>query len=120
MTDVNLSQSEADALIAMTKYRINEAQWDFPSLGGTASIPLRSEDKKEEFFLDISRGKIDLKWSWSGWTLEDPLTGTPTTPRWPPHICTYIGRDMAINGPHLYPVILSRMLLTGGRFFRIS
>jgi hypothetical protein len=61
MTDVNLSQSEADALIAMEKYRINEAQWDYPSLGGTVSIPLRSEDKKEEFFLDISRGKIDLK-----------------------------------------------------------
>jgi hypothetical protein len=61
MTDVNLSQSEADALIAMEKYRINEDEWDYPSLGGTVSIPLRSEDKREEFFLDISRGKIDLK-----------------------------------------------------------
>ena len=61
MTDVNLTQSEADALIAMKKYRINEAQWDYPSLGGAVSIPLRSEDKREEFFLDISRGKIDLK-----------------------------------------------------------
>jgi hypothetical protein len=61
MTDVNLSQSEADALIAMDKYRINEEQWDYPSLGGSISVPLRSEDKREEFFLDISRGKIDLK-----------------------------------------------------------
>jgi Family of unknown function (DUF6978) len=51
MTDINLTQSEADALIAMKKYRINEAQWDYPSLGGTVSIPLRSEDKREEFFL---------------------------------------------------------------------
>ena len=61
MTDINLSQSEADALIAMEKYRVNEIQWDYPSLGGTVSIPLRSEDKREEFSLDMSRGKIDLK-----------------------------------------------------------
>jgi len=45
----------------MEKYRINENEWDYPSLGGAVSIPLRSEDKREEFFLDISRGKIDLK-----------------------------------------------------------
>lgn len=61
MADVNLSQSEADALIAMRKYRVNEAQWDYPSLGGSVTMPLQSEDKKEQFFLDISRGKIDLK-----------------------------------------------------------
>jgi len=61
MTDVNVSQSEADALIAMKKYRINDVQWDYPSLGGNISVPLRSEDKREEFFLDIGRGRIDLK-----------------------------------------------------------
>jgi hypothetical protein len=61
MTDMNLTQSEADALIAMEKYRINEDQCDYPSLGGSISVPLRSQDKREEFFLDISRGKIDLK-----------------------------------------------------------
>ena len=47
MTDVNLTQSEADALIAMKKYRVNEIQWEYPSLGGTVSIPLRSEDKRD-------------------------------------------------------------------------
>ena len=61
MTEVNLTQSEAERLMAMEKYRINETQWDYPSLGGAVSIPLRSKDKREEFFLDISRGKIDLK-----------------------------------------------------------
>jgi hypothetical protein len=61
MTDINLTQSEADALIAMEKYRINETEWDYPSLGGSISLPLRSLDKREEFFLDISRGKINLK-----------------------------------------------------------
>jgi hypothetical protein len=61
MIDLNLTQSEADALIAMEKYCINEEQWDYPSLGGSISVPLQSQDKREEFFLDISRGKIDLK-----------------------------------------------------------
>lgn len=61
MTELNLTQSEADALMAMEKHRINEDQWDYPSLGGAISIPLRSTDKKEEFLLDIGRGRIDLK-----------------------------------------------------------
>ncbi|MBN1103826.1 MAG: hypothetical protein JXL84_10470 [Deltaproteobacteria bacterium] len=61
MTDINLSQSEADALLEMEKYRISETHWDYPSFGGSVSIPLRSLNKREEFLLDISRGKIDLK-----------------------------------------------------------
>jgi len=60
MTEVHLSQSEADALIAMEKIRVNELNTDYPSLGGRISIPLVSRNKREKFILDISRGKIDL------------------------------------------------------------
>lgn len=60
MTDINLTQAEAEILIAMEKQRIDDNRWDYPSLGGSISIPLVSSDKREDFLLDISRGKIDL------------------------------------------------------------
>lgn len=60
MTDINLTQAEAEALIAVEKIRVNSDIWDYPPLGGTISIPLTSSDKRENFLLDISRGRIDL------------------------------------------------------------
>ncbi len=60
MADINLTQTEADALIAMEKQRIDDARWDYPGLGGSISIPLISQDKRENFLLDVSRGRIDL------------------------------------------------------------
>jgi len=60
MADINLTQPEADALIAMEKHRINEDWHNFPALGGTLVIPLQSCDRREKFLLDISQGKIDL------------------------------------------------------------
>jgi len=60
MADVNLTQDEADLLIAMKKYKVNDDKWDYPGLGGSVTIPLVSEDKRENFLLDIYRGRIDL------------------------------------------------------------
>jgi hypothetical protein len=60
MADVNLTQAEADALIAMEKHRVNEERYDFPMGGGTLVLPLQSPDKREQFLLDIRRGRIDL------------------------------------------------------------
>ncbi len=61
MTDVNLSQTEADHLIAMEKHSKDpNVPWEFPVLGGKVSIPLVSVDNREEFLLDIHRGRIDL------------------------------------------------------------
>lgn len=60
MAEINLTQAEADALIAMDKLRVNDDRWNYPGLGGSISIPLSSIDKRENFILDISRGKIDL------------------------------------------------------------
>ena len=60
MADLYLTQAEADALIAMEKHRVNEDRHDFPMAGDSLTLPLQSSDKREQFSLDISRGRIDL------------------------------------------------------------
>ena len=62
MADIDLSQKEADALIAMEKHRVDERTWNYPAaVGGAISIPLISADRQETFALDVSRGRIDLR-----------------------------------------------------------
>lgn len=60
MTDLSLSQVEADALIASEKRRVDATQWAYPESGGPLSIPLISTDRREQFVLDIRRSRIDL------------------------------------------------------------
>lgn len=60
MSDVDITQAEADALIAAEKHRVDDQTRDFPMLGGCLSIPLVSVDKRETFTLDVRRGRIDL------------------------------------------------------------
>ncbi len=61
MADINLTQSEADALIGMPKQRVDDQEREYPPLGGNISVPLVSIDKREHFMLDVSRGRIDLR-----------------------------------------------------------
>ncbi len=60
MADAELTQAEADALIALEKVRENDDRCRYPGLGGSFCAPLVSVDRKEHFLLDVSRGKIDL------------------------------------------------------------
>lgn len=60
MADINLTQAEANALIAMEKHRASEDRSDFPMGGRSLVLPLQSSDKREQFLLDLSRGRIDL------------------------------------------------------------
>ena len=60
MADANLTQAEADALIAMEKRRSDDTEWSYPDLGGYVTIPLVSIDRRESFLLDLRRGRIDL------------------------------------------------------------
>jgi len=60
MADLEITQSEAEALIAMEKHRASDDRYSFPLGGRSVSIPLQSVDKREQFLLDISRGLIDL------------------------------------------------------------
>jgi hypothetical protein len=60
MTDINLAQADADALIQMEKFRTDNRLWTFPYAGEKLAIPLTSADKRENFVLDITRGRIKL------------------------------------------------------------
>ena len=60
MSDFQLLQAEADALIAMPKIAGDEVGYEYPTPGGSICVPLLSEDRRENFVLDISRGRIDL------------------------------------------------------------
>lgn len=60
MVEINLTQDEADTLIAMPKVRVNDDEEEYPGTGGMVVILLTSQDKRENFLLDIRRGRIDL------------------------------------------------------------
>ena len=60
MAEINLTQAEADALLALAKHRVDTTAWDYPTPGGKVSIPLVSADRRENFLLDLSRGRINL------------------------------------------------------------
>ena len=57
MADVNLTQDEADALIALPKARADEREYAYPYMGGKTIIPLISQDGREQFMLDLYRGR---------------------------------------------------------------
>lgn len=61
MTEVSLTQAEADALFAMEKRRVDATEWDYPQWGGRISTPLVSMDGREQFILDLWRARIDLR-----------------------------------------------------------
>lgn len=61
MTDINLTQNEADSLLRMEKITVDDAEWVFPTMGVRIEVPLTSTDKRERFLLDVGRGVLDLK-----------------------------------------------------------
>jgi hypothetical protein len=56
-----LSQAEADELLGLEKHRASEDEYAFPAPGSSLSVPLVSADHREEFLLDVARGRIDLQ-----------------------------------------------------------
>ena len=57
---INLTQFQADNLLAMEKHRANNETYRFPNLGGRISAPLVAPDGSENFYLDIHRGRVNL------------------------------------------------------------
>lgn len=57
---VDLTQAEAEELIAMPKEPAEGDVMPFPSSGGRLVIPLVSTDRTEDFLLDVTRSRIDL------------------------------------------------------------
>jgi hypothetical protein len=60
MADINLTQDDADKLMAMEKRAADEKKWLFPGPGDSLAIPLTSLDKRETFMLDVTRAQIKL------------------------------------------------------------
>jgi hypothetical protein len=60
MADIDITQAEADALIAMEKQRMDDKEWFFPDPGDRFATPLTSTDKRENFMLDITRAQLKL------------------------------------------------------------
>ncbi|MEX1127696.1 MAG: hypothetical protein WEB50_03915 [Vicinamibacterales bacterium] len=60
MPDINLTQADADALLTMEKHKAEDTTYEYPSLGGAIRIPLQSPDKREVFFLDVTRSQVVL------------------------------------------------------------
>jgi hypothetical protein len=60
MSSAFLSQQEADALLVMSKHRVSDEAYEYPGLSGSIVIPLRSDDRREEFLLDIHRSRVDV------------------------------------------------------------
>ncbi len=54
MADINITQDEADKLIAMEERCADEKDWLFPAPGERVAIPLTSLDKRENFMLDVT------------------------------------------------------------------
>lgn len=61
MTTIDLTQSEADELLALEKHCVDDTQWLFPDVGSLLTMPLTSADEREAFLLDVSRGRISLE-----------------------------------------------------------
>lgn len=57
---LELTQAEADELIAMEKHFIGDEKYNWPSLGTKLAIPLQSVDRREEFVLDIATSALKL------------------------------------------------------------
>lgn len=56
-----LTQADANLLFGMDKHRADDNLYKFPDLGGVLIVPLVSADGRENFILDIHRGRINLR-----------------------------------------------------------
>lgn len=58
----DLPQDEADNLLKMEKHVVGDATHNFPEHnGGRMEVKLENKEHKEDFILDVSRGRIDLR-----------------------------------------------------------
>ncbi|HJD66943.1 MAG TPA: hypothetical protein LFV66_00435 [Rickettsia endosymbiont of Bembidion lapponicum] len=61
MSEYEITEQEAEFFLNMEKIKVNNKEWDLPDLGRKISVPIISLNKKEHFWLDISRKRVNLK-----------------------------------------------------------
>ena len=57
---IEITQPEADALLRLEKHYLDNDRFVFTGLGDALRIPLFSDDRQEEFMLDLTRGRIAI------------------------------------------------------------
>ncbi len=57
LSDILMTQEEADYLLTMEKRRVDDSVNSFPLLGKQTVLHLQSLDLRENFLLDLSRGR---------------------------------------------------------------
>lgn len=60
MAEINITQDEADKLMAMEKKAVDQQKWTFPGPADRIIVPLTSADRRENFLLDVTRSQIKL------------------------------------------------------------
>lgn len=60
MSELILTQKQADALLAMKKITQSDELVSLPDLGGTVDISLYAEEDRKEFILNYTRHSINL------------------------------------------------------------
>jgi hypothetical protein len=60
MAEINLTQVEAEKLMAVEKKAVDQRRWLFPPPAECITVPLISTDKRENFSLDVNRFQIKL------------------------------------------------------------
>jgi hypothetical protein len=114
MADINLTQAEADALIAMEKQRVDNKQWQFALPGTSLAIPLTSPDKRENFFLDVTRAQLkltkatikighDRQLFLCAWIWTAHLIATQMIKKFRVRTCTSTEKGSVTSGPYRRP-----------------
>jgi hypothetical protein len=114
MAEINLAQEEADKLMTMEKRAIDQREWLFPGPAERIVVPLTSLDKRENFWLDITRYRIKLTkgtfqnapaWpsSFIGLILTERRMKTRTARRFPALTCIFIVKGTATNRQSRHP-----------------
>lgn len=60
MAEINLTQDEAQKLMAMEKKALDKKEWVFPGPADRIAVPLTSTDQRESFILDVTRYQMKL------------------------------------------------------------
>jgi len=125
LADINLTQADADVLLSMEKHKVDDTPYEYPSLGGGVRIPLQSLDKRELFFLDITRSQVVLtKGTYQNRArgvailarldFGGALTAILMTRKSRVRTCTSIGKGTEIDGRFRYHPSGSAMLAIPG------
>lgn len=120
---IDLTQGEANLLLAMEKHRTNDDSHRFSAL--RLEIPLQLVDQREHFLLDIGRGRINLlKGTYQTRAKQAVILArldfggqphrNPVAKRFLRLICTFFEKVSRINGPSHYPLNISPILTIQG------